>query len=150
MPDYARQTKVPVQQSRREIEDLLDAYGAQAFAFMKEADSAAIAFRMNDRNYVVKLTLPDLREFETTPSGRHRYSWNAKTAHEQAVRARWRALLLLLKAKLIAVADGVTTVEDEFLSSAMLNDGRTVGDWARDTPDALVGSGPLLLPGGRS
>lgn len=148
MPEYARQTRVSVTQSRHDIEALLDDAGAEAFAFMKEAGKAAIAFRMHGRNYVLSLRLPDRSEFTHTRTGRERWASDADKAHEQAIRARWRALLLLLKAKLIAVADGVTTVEDEFLAAAMLNDGQTVGQWASAHPTALTGAGPLLLPGG--
>lgn len=148
MSEYARQTKVSVTQSRHDIEALLDAAGAEAFAFMKEAGKASIAFRMHGRNYVLSLTLPERDEFKHTASGRARYyAEDVDKAHAQAIRAKWRALLLLLKAKLIAVEDGVTTVEDEFLSAAMLNDGQTVGQWAARHPAALTG-GPLLLPGG--
>lgn len=148
MPEYARQTKVSVTQSRHDIESLLDAAGAEAFAFMKESGKASIAFRMQGRNYVLSLHLPDRSEFTRTASGRSRYyAEDIDKAHAQAIRARWRALLLLLKAKLIAVEDGITTVEDEFLAAAMLNDGQTVGQWASRHPTALTG-GPLLLPGG--
>lgn len=148
MADYASQTRVSVTNTRHDIERLLDDAGAEAFAFMKEGESAAIAFRMQGRNYVLKLRLPDRSDFMRTPTGRSRYDSEVQKFYEQAIRARWRALLLLLKAKLIAVADGVTTVEDEFLASAMLNDGQTVGQWAARNPAALTGSGPLLLPGG--
>jgi hypothetical protein len=148
MSEYAASTRVSINQTRHEIEYLLDDAGAEAFAFMKEGESAAIAFRLSGRNYVLKLHLPDRTEFAKTKTGRSRYASEAEKFYQQAIRARWRALLLLLKAKLIAVADGVTTVEDEFLAAAMLNDGQTVGQWAASHPTALTGSGPLLLPGG--
>lgn len=146
---YARNTYVSIEQTRGEIERLLDQYGAEAFAFMREQGFAAIAFRMKGRNYVLKLRAPNRSDYELTRTGRSRYDSQIDKEWQQAVRARWRALLLLLKAKLIAVADGVTTVEDEFLHAAMLNSGQTVGDWARATPQALVQGGPLLLPGGK-
>jgi hypothetical protein len=147
MPDYARGTYVSIEKTRDELERLLDRNGAQAFAFMREPGYASIAFRLNDRNYVLRLRTPDVSEFSRTRTGRLRYESEAQKFHAQAVRARWRALLLLLRAKLIAVEDGITTVEDEFLSAAMLNDGQTVGQWAASMPQALSGRGPLLLPG---
>lgn len=149
MPQYASGTYVSIDQTRSEIERLLDAHGAQAFAFMREPGFASIAFRMADRNYVLRLRTPEVDEFKRTKTGRMRYQSEAVKFHAQAVRARWRALLLLLRAKLIAVEDGITTVEDEFLSAAMLPTGQTVGQWASsDGAAALAGHGPLLLPGG--
>ncbi len=44
----------------------------------------------------------------------------------QAERQRWRALLLVLKAKLEAVESKIATFESEFLSHIVLPDDRTV------------------------
>lgn len=52
----------------------------------------------------------------------------AHQAWEQACRQRWRALSLCIKAKLEAVAAGITTFEHEFLAHFLTGDGRTVGD----------------------
>ena len=45
---------------------------------------------------------------------------------EQACRQRWRALALVIKAKLEAVESGITTFEDEFLAHIVMPDGQTV------------------------
>jgi hypothetical protein len=76
--------------------------------------------------------MPDrnAREFTHTPSrNNRRTAVAAAEAFDQAVRQRWRALALVIKAKLEAVAAGITTIEDEFLAHIMLPDGSTVGEY---------------------
>lgn len=49
-------------------------------------------------------------------------------AWEQACRVQWRALVLVVKAKLEAVAAGISTIQEEFLSWVVVpGDGRTIG-----------------------
>jgi hypothetical protein len=112
---YAERTKVPVAQSRGEIEKILARHGADAFGYTSEVGAARIAFRMKARHYRFGLPLRD---------GRGPVS-------DQETRARWRALVLVIKAKLEAVAAGITTIEEEFLNATVMPDGSTVGEWAK-------------------
>lgn len=154
MTRYASDTAVSVEKSRMEIERTLQRYGADAFAYFSEANRAMVAFRMADRQIKFVLTLPEksLREF-THHSRGMRTADAALAAWEQACRQRWRALALVIKAKLEAVAAGITTVEDEFLAHTVLPDGSTVGEWARPQLDEAyrIGAMPtaLLLEGPR-
>ena len=68
------------------------------------------------------------------------------------MRQRWRALALVIKAKLEAVEADITTLEAEFLAHIALPSGATVGEWVGPQLDAVYGSGemPALLPGGVS
>jgi hypothetical protein len=68
---------------------------------------------------------------------------------EQVEREHWRALLLLVKAKLEFVAGGLSTVEREFLAHVVLPNGSTVGDEIAPRLEQAyaTGSVPLLLPG---
>jgi hypothetical protein len=68
------------------------------------------------------------------------------------VRQRWRALALVIKAKLEAVEAGISSVEDEFLSFIMLPNGSTVGEWVQPQIERVYESGsmPALLPGSGS
>ena len=50
-----------------------------------------------------------------------------QSAWEQACRQRWRALLLIIRAKLEAAEAGISTLETEFLANIVLPDGRTAG-----------------------
>jgi hypothetical protein len=137
-----------------EIERTLQRYGADAFAYFSEAGRAMIAFRLGGRQIKFILALPDkgLREFTHHTRG-VRTADAAMAAWEQACRQRWRALALVIKAKLEAVAAGITTVEDEFLAHTVLPDGRTVGEWAKPELDEAyrIGAMPksLLIEGPR-
>jgi len=152
---YAASTKVSVGRTRVEIEQLLVRHGATEFAYGWAEGQARIAFAMADRRILFRLPLPDPDDeaFTRTPSGRQlRTAAAARQEWEQAVRARWRALLLIIKAKLEAVAAGVVTLEEEFLAHVMLPDGSTVGDWAK--PQLAVAYAqnimPALMPGASS
>lgn len=150
---YADRTNVPSDRSRNEIERTLQRYGATAFAYGWEAVGATVMFEISARRVLFRLPLPDRRDraFTRTPGkGLIRSEAAADEAYEQAVRQRWRALNLVIKAKLEAVAAGITTVEEEFLAHTVLPDGRTVGQHALPAIAAAyeTGSMPALLPGG--
>lgn len=133
MARYAADTAVSTDKSRSEIEATLRRYKADQFGYATNARGATVMFSMNGRHirFILPLPDPEDREFTHTPSeGRVRTKENAERAWEQACRQRWRALALVIKAKLEAVSAGITTVEDEFLAHTVLPDGRTMGEWA--------------------
>lgn len=151
MSQYAAKTDVPSDRTRTEIERTLRRYNATAFAYGWQNGAATIGFTVANRSVRVELPLPSPgdRQFANGPSGRARTAAGAEQAYEQAVRQRWRALALVIKAKLEAVEAGISTVEREFLADVLLPDGRTVGAWAGPQL-ALVyerGGVPALLPG---
>jgi hypothetical protein len=115
---YASQTAVSSDRSRAEIEKTLRRYGATSFAYGWNEHAATIVFEMNDRRVRFALPLPDPKErrFTHTDTGKPRAATVAETAYEQAVRQSWRALNLVIKAKLEAVASNIATVEQEFLA----------------------------------
>lgn len=132
MGKYAKQTTVTVASSRIEIEKTIERYGATGFGYMANDARVAIVFQMSDRNVKFLLELPDRnsREFERTPERRIMRSPDKRlAAYEQAVRQRWRALALVIKAKMEAVESGITTFEREFMAHILLPDGRTVGEF---------------------
>ncbi len=132
---YAEQTNVSSEQSRAEIERTLTRYGATGFMYGWKNDSAQIMFEMLDRRVMFRLPMPDkaAKEFTMTPGGkRERSPQDAHKAWEQGCRQRWRALALVIKAKLEAVETGITEFEDEFLAHIVLPGGRqTVSEWLR-------------------
>lgn len=129
---YAADTSVSVESSRMEIERILKRYKADAFAYSTERSAAMIGFRLSGRYVRFQITLPDPNQHEFTHHSRGlRTADAAEKAWEQACRQVWRALALVIKAKLEAVAAGITTVEDEFLAHTVLPDGSTFGDWAK-------------------
>lgn len=126
---YAASTDVPSDRSRAEIEKTLMRYGAEQFAYMTSSTQAAIAFVVSERQVRLTLTLPDRNspEFTRTTTGRAKVPTAVAAAYEQAVRQRWRALALVVKAKLEAITVGISTLEMEFGMSMVLPDGQTIG-----------------------
>lgn len=151
MARYAADTQVASDRSRAEIERTLRRYGASAFAYGWQENTAQIMFEMASRRIKFSLPLPDpdADEFRLTPSRKwERSPQQQEEAYEQAVRQRWRALALVIKAKLEAVEAGISTVEDEFLAHVALPAGGTVGEWLRPRLDEVYATGqmPALLP----
>ena len=151
MTRYAESTDVSVEKSRTEIEKLITRYGATSTAFMNAPGRALIAFEANERRVVFELPLPEqsAEEFKKTPTGRTKSNPQAHyAAWEQACRQRWRALALVIKAKLEAVETGITTFEDEFLAHIVMPDGMSVGNHIKPTIAAWYASGKMcpLLP----
>ena len=152
MTRYAETTEVSSDKSRAEIEKTLVRYGAGRFLYGWQDDTAVIGFAMLDRQVKFLLPLPDRgdREFTHTPEkGLKRSAAQAEAQYEQAVRQRWRALALVIKAKLEAVESGITEFEDEFLAHIVLPDGQTVGAFMRPQIAQAYehGEPPKLLPG---
>ena len=151
MTRYATNTTVSTERTRGEIERTLQRYGATSFAYGWEGNAALIGFQMTGRRvrFILPLPDPEDRAFTHTPTGYLRTRANAAKEYEQASRARWRALALVVKAKLEAVESGITTFEDEFLAHILLPNGQTYGEFAIPQLDAVYASGevPRLIPG---
>lgn len=145
MSRYASETSVSVEASRAEIERTLRRYKADTFAYASEASRATIMFEIGGRRVRFILNLPDPHAKEFTQHSRGvRTAEAAEKMWEQACRQLWRALNLVIKAKLEAVAAGITTIEDEFLSHTMLPNGRTVGEWVQ--PEVAQAYQSLSMP----
>jgi hypothetical protein len=131
---YATETKVPVSQTRHEIEGILGKYGADQFAYgsREEPRGAAIGFRYAGRQYRFLLPLPVAKDFKT------------KDQFEQAERSHWRALFLIVKAKLEAVEREVSSFEQEFLAYTLLADGRTLHEEVEPSIRQIYETGKVL------
>ena len=126
---YAKRTTVSMARSKEEIERVLARYGADSFGYATEGNRALITFSMESRRIRMFLVVPEIEEFEYTPTQMKRTAAAQRKAHDQGCRERWRSLVLIVKAKLEAVAAGITTLETEFLAHMVLPDGQTVGQW---------------------
>lgn len=148
---YAQGTSVPVERSRAEIERTLVRYGARAFSCGWQEDRAVVMFEAHGRRVRFDLLVPPLAEFTHTPTGLRRSARSAESARDQAVRQRWRALALIVKAKLEAVEAGIVSFEEEFLAHIMLPDGSKVSHWMAPQLEEVYESGrmPELLPPAR-
>lgn len=128
---YAEDTRVPVENSRAEIEKLVKCRGATGFGYADMGTVAAVVFRMEPRVYRMEIPIPKEDDFLTDTRGALRTSAGRRTALEQVLRQRWRALALIVKAKLTAIDAGISTFEKEFLADVVLPDGQRFGEWAQ-------------------
>ncbi len=152
MARYAENTTISAEASRGEIERTLLRYGAAAFSYGWEGSKALIAFKMRGKFIRFVLEMPDRNDsqFKLTETRRWARSEDAALkAWEQACRQKWRALALVVKAKLEAVESGVSVFEEEFLAAIMLPNNQTVGQYV--LPQVTIayetGKMPALLPG---
>lgn len=130
---YASQTEVSPEKTRSEIEAVLKRYGASHFGYMTTPERVAIGFQAHGKRVKFELPLPHAADKAFThKKGRYglekRPDSVAVKAWNQAVRSCWRALLLVIKAKLEAVEAEITTFEEEFLAHIVLPNGRTVAE----------------------
>ena len=135
---YASRTKVDSNHTRSEIERLLLKRGASGFIFGQSGDSAMLVFELQD--FRMKFIMP-------LPVQKRGVS---EQQVKQQTKSRWRALLLVLKAKLEAVESGIVTLQEEFLAHIVVQGNATVGE--RVIPNLgssiLDGKLPPLLTAG--
>ena len=157
MGTYAKDTSISSELTRLEIEKTLVRYGATGFAYASQVGRAMIGFQLQGRQVRFILPLPDINadEFMYTPTRRTRRGEKAQyDAWEQECRRCWRALLLVVKAKLEAIETGISSFDSEFMANIVLPGGKTVGDWMEPQIEQayLTGAVPSMLPmleGGR-
>lgn len=152
MTRYASKTTVSSEKSKQEIERILTRYGADEFLYGTRAGGAVVAFKMMGRNVRFMLPLPHRNDPEFTEYLRGMTTWErteeaAGKLYEQAIRQKWRALALVIKAKLEAVESEITDFEDEFLAHIVLPGGQTMGQIAKPQIQLAYDQGeiPTLL-----
>lgn len=149
---YAAKTEVSSERSRAEIERILTRWNASQFMYAWNGDRAIVGFSVHDREVRFVVPMPD-REDKQFKWSNHkpprRNTVNQQiAAYEQAVKQRWRALALVIKAKLEAVESGIVSFEAEFLAQLVLPGGRTVADTVLPGVAEAYATGtvPQLLP----
>jgi DNA-binding transcriptional regulator PaaX len=148
MAKYAADTTVTPARSRAEIEETLQRYGAEAFAYATTDKTAMFAFKMQGRQARITVPLPRMEDYRLTDQGRLRTKDAQQSAYKQAERQIWRVMLLLIKAKLEAIEAEVTTWEHEFFADTLLPSGQTVGEVILPQIARMYETGemPSLLP----
>jgi hypothetical protein len=115
---YAQKTSVPADRTRLEIEQLVRKYGAKGFASAWQAEAngagrARVEFICHDRHIRLTVEVP---------------------ANAQQARGKWRVLLLMVKAKLVAVDAKVVTFEEAFFADIVMPEtNKTVWEAARES-----------------
>lgn len=157
MGKYAENTAVTSAASRDEIERTLTRFGASQFAYGWREGAAIIGFVAQGRQVRFTLPLPDRNspEITRTPErGLARSREQQEKAYEQAVRQKWRALAVSIKAKFAAIEAGISVFEREFLYDTVLPNGQTVGEYMLPQVEESYRTGelppmlPMLGPGG--
>jgi hypothetical protein len=128
MGQYANNTTVSPEKSQSDIRETLRRYGAEGFGIMEKGNKAYVMFEFSGLMIQLTVELPKKDDFEKTETGRARKAKATNDAYTQAIRQRWRALLLAIKAKLEAVECGISTIEREFMAFVVMPDGRNLGD----------------------
>lgn len=151
MARYAENTDVPSSQTQEEIERILRRYGATQFLKGWDENKALIGFVYNGKQVRFMLPLPDRKsdQIRKTPErGSVRSTAAQERAYEQAVRQKWRALALVVKAKLEAVEAGISIFEREFFYDIVLPNGKTVGEQLLPQVEESYRTGtiPALMP----
>lgn len=130
---FAEKTRVPVAQTKQEIERMCQKHGCSKFGSAADYDGghAQIQFHAHNRIIRFELELPKRKDY-----GRGE-QW------EQATRAKWRALLLVLKAKLESIEAGIGTFESEFMPFIVMPNDKTVGEILTPMIDAAYQDGNM-------
>lgn len=127
---YAADTAVPSSRTREEIEKMLASSGAEKFGYISGTAEAVIAFELKGKMVRIHLPLPPTKAYAVTPGKMTRSPAAMIAARDQDHKARWRALALGIKAKLVFISSGIRTFEQEFLPDFVMPNGKTLGEWA--------------------
>ena len=129
---YAATIEVPVARTRQAIEELLTKAKCTQFVIGSDSESrkAMVQFKANNRivRFTVAMPNPQDQKFTHVDRWRRRATSQADKLVSQAERQRWRALFLVIKAKLESVESEIATFEEEFLAHIVLPDDSTVGE----------------------
>lgn len=144
---YAANTSVPVERSRAEIERLLSRHKCSKFmaGVDHNAHRATVQFQAHNRIVKFEISLPVSTDKKYT---RDRHGWQRSASGveklvAQEERTRWRALLLVIKAKLEAVESQIATFEDEFLAHVLLPNQQTVAEYIGPTVAQIYETGRM-------
>jgi hypothetical protein len=146
MARYAEGTEVSVSSSQQEIGRTLTRYQVETYSFGQRPGFAMVEFEISDLPIRVFVPLPEKRSGSYKAGNGRQVTFASKW--EQEVKEAWRALALLIKANLEAVARGIISADKAFMAFLVLPDnGETMGE--RVLPayrDALVNGSRLALP----
>lgn len=127
---FAEGTTVSVETSRGEISGILSKHGVMSQMWGSEPHGDVLQFSLNGRSFRFTMKRPTAEEIRERDSRDyvypHNVDWEAKAFAEW--RRRWRATVLLLKAKLEFIDGGDSSLEREFMPYMLTASGRTIGE----------------------
>jgi hypothetical protein len=143
---YAEKTTVSSAKSRAEIETIITKYKASEFASGWAGNKALIGFKMRERHIKFTLQLPDRQSTKYThiDKWRKRSEAVADAQWEQDCRQRWRALALIIKAKLEAIECGIVEFDQEMMPFIVTDSGLTVYEEVQKQYPSLLTGAPMM------
>jgi hypothetical protein len=150
---YAKGTTVSVEKSKAEIERLLLSYGASAFVTAWKDGKAIIEFALeiNEQlkglrvRFEMKIPKKNEDKYRLNGYGNERVPAAIERLWTADVRSSWRALGLLIKAKMAAVEADITSFESEFLAHIVVP---APGGGTTTTGDMLIPQLPQVYKDG--
>lgn len=132
MSEFAQNTAVPVERSKREIETMLYKRGARNFLTGVFQGRAVVTFELPVQAEGVwrvqfELLLRTAEDFAfRTRNGRKVKATSLQVEQDvaQAEKQSWRALALAIKARLVSVEMGVETMQEAFLAHIVVPGGK--------------------------
>lgn len=140
---YAATTTVSVEKSQAEVQSILRKYGANRFGTMEDEGKAYVMFEFKGLAIQMDVPLPLRSDFIKTDAGRSRKEVQITEAYEQAIKQKWRSLVLSVKSKLVAIETGVSTIEKEFLAFVRMPNGESLGEFIIPQLETMVKSGKM-------
>lgn len=153
---YAADVSTSVADTMSSLREMLEEFGATGFMdYIQQGQGYSIvAFQTDSGAFIVYVPLPDPQMFSASEPPR------GKTEHRRKFRSEWererarilRVVFALVKMKLVAANEGVTSIEKEFFSDLVVwnADGRqqTVYEWYAPQVEHLRSAGlqPPILP----
>lgn len=132
-------SRIPVEKSRIQIQELLTKYGADKFGYLHDTATnvTQVQFRARDRLVRFTLELPKKEEFQEqvkcNKGSRALPDEMVKARYERALRARWRAIVTAVRSKLALIEYNISSFEDAFLAETVDPEtGKTVGELVRE------------------
>jgi FkbM family methyltransferase len=119
------------------------------------AHTSVVQFEFNDCARIAGVRFADLLRYPTVDDfkwGGRFYNDRSRTPlvqqRDQRIRELWRALVLVVKARLESVESGIESFEQAFLPYIQLPDGQTAGEFLIPQVEAAyeLGEMPSLLP----
>lgn len=123
---YAEGTEVSAEKSRAELEVLLQKHGAKEFAVYTSEERTVFMYRLQGAMVRHTVEYPDPKSFQKKNALGTPKPEQLKKQADAEWRRRWRALVLVCKAKLEIISSGGSTFEREFMADMLLADGSTV------------------------
>lgn len=132
---YAEGTKVPLEQTQAEISNMLARLSCSQTMTMQNDKEFTVAFVLGGVAYKMSVPKPDETSKDYTHVKVNARASKAATPDQvqakvrQEMARRMRALAALIKARLVAIDEGVTTMERAFIGDIVTGpNGQTVAD----------------------